>query len=69
MALIADRSGTGLGSLDLVDRTAVADYAALAREATVRGRAVAELLASRDPDAPAALRLIASAFDGREIVA
>jgi DNA repair exonuclease SbcCD nuclease subunit len=68
-ALIADRSGTGLGSLDLVDRTAVADYAALAREATVRGRAVAELLASRDPDAPAALRLIASAFDGREIVA
>jgi DNA repair exonuclease SbcCD nuclease subunit len=67
--LLAERCGSGLGALDLIDRTAAADYAALAREANVRGRAVAELLAAGDPDAARALAFVASAFDGREIVA
>jgi DNA repair exonuclease SbcCD nuclease subunit len=68
-ALLTARCGAALGALDLVDRTAGADYALLAREANVRGRAIAELLASSDPDAARALGLVASAFDGREIVA
>jgi DNA repair exonuclease SbcCD nuclease subunit len=68
-ALLGERCGAGLGALDLIDRTVPADYAALAREANVRGRAIAELLATDDPDAARALGFVASAFDGREIVA
>jgi len=68
-ALLAERCGTGLGALDIVDRTVAADYDALAHEPNVRGRAIAELLAATDPDAPRALAFVASAFDGREIVA
>ncbi len=67
--MLATRCGGGLGALELIDRTRSADYAALAREANVRGRAVAELLASNDGDASGALQLIVSAFDGREIIA
>jgi DNA repair exonuclease SbcCD nuclease subunit len=66
---LAERCGAPLGALELIDRTAGADYAAIAHEANVRGRAVAELLASTDPDAGRAAALIVSAFDGREIVA
>jgi DNA repair exonuclease SbcCD nuclease subunit len=68
-ALLAERCGATLGALDLVDRTVSTDYAALAREANVRGRAIGELLAANDPDAARALAFVASAFDGREIVA
>ena len=68
-ALLGERCGAGLGALELIDRTVTADYAALAREANVRGRAIAELLASGDADAARALAFVASAFDGREIVA
>jgi DNA repair exonuclease SbcCD nuclease subunit len=66
--LLAERCGAGLGALDLIDRTVSADYAALAHEANVRGRAIAELLAADDPHAAQALAFVASAFDGREIV-
>jgi DNA repair exonuclease SbcCD nuclease subunit len=68
-ALLEERCGAGLGALELVDRTAAADFAAIARESNVRGRAVAELLASEDPAARRALNLVVSAFDGREISA
>lgn len=68
VTLLAERCGARLGALDLIDRTVAADYAALAHEANVRGRAIAELLASNDPDAAQALAFVASAFDGREIV-
>jgi DNA repair exonuclease SbcCD nuclease subunit len=66
-ALIADRCGAELGGLELIDRTAVADYAALARESNVRGRVVAELLARGDDDARRALALVVGAFDGAEL--
>ena len=67
-ALLGERCSGTLGALELIDHTAAADYAALARETNVRGRALAELLASGDADATRALRFVASAFDGREIV-
>jgi DNA repair exonuclease SbcCD nuclease subunit len=67
-AMLAERCGAGLGALELIDKTVAADYAAIAREANVRGRAVAELLAADDPDAARAIAFITSAFDGREIV-
>ena len=59
-ALLVERCGEHLGALELEDRTVVADYAAIAREPTVRGRAVAELLeraAGGDDDAQRALRI------------
>ena len=68
-ALLAARCGASLGALDIVDRSVAADYIALAREANVRGRAIAELLAAADPDAAQALGFVASAFDGRDIIA
>lgn len=67
--LIGERFGDGLGALAVVDDTVAADYAALAREPTVRGRAIAELLAlaqGGDDDARAALRYAFAAFDGSE---
>jgi len=67
--LLAERFGGWLGALEVIDRTVAADYATLAREPNVRGRAIAELLGSSDPDAVRALAFVASAFDGREIVA
>ncbi|HEV8020749.1 MAG TPA: metallophosphoesterase [Candidatus Lustribacter sp.] len=69
-ALLAERAGAGLGALDLVDRSVIADYAAIAHESNVRGRAVAELLAAADggdEDARRALALVVAAFDGAEI--
>ncbi|MEA2687712.1 MAG: repair protein SbcD/Mre11, partial [Candidatus Eremiobacteraeota bacterium] len=68
--LIADRFGSTVGALELTDETVAADYAAIAREPNVRGRAVADLLAlaeSGDPDARAALRYAVAAFAGAEL--
>ena len=68
--LLADRCGANLGALDLLDHTVIADYAAIAHESNVRGRAVAELLAAADggdEDARRALSLVVAAFDGVEI--
>ncbi|HTW84301.1 MAG TPA: metallophosphoesterase [Candidatus Sulfotelmatobacter sp.] len=68
-ALIADRFADGLGALEVVDDTVAADYAALAREPTVRGRAIADLLALADEghaEARGALRAVVAAFAGAE---
>jgi exonuclease SbcD len=66
-AVFVERCGPGLGALEVVDRTLQADYAALARQHNVRGRALTELLASEDPDAQRALALVVAAFDGAEM--
>ncbi|HWT04486.1 MAG TPA: hypothetical protein VN224_01910, partial [Xanthomonadales bacterium] len=63
--LIADRFAGALGAIELIDETACADYAALAHEPNVRGRAVADLTALAEqghPDARAALRYTVAAF-------
>jgi len=68
--LIADRFGSFVGALEVSDETVAADYAAIAREPNVRGRAVADLLAlaeSGDADARAALRYTVAAFAGTEL--
>ncbi|HZX67655.1 MAG TPA: hypothetical protein VFE70_02170, partial [Candidatus Elarobacter sp.] len=68
--LIADRFASSLGALELRDATVTADYAAIAHEPNVRGRAVADLLAlvaNGDEDARAALRYTVAAFAGGEI--
>lgn len=68
--LILDRCGGALGALEVIDESVAADYAALAREPNVRGRAVADLLAlaaEGHADARAALRYVAAAFEGAEI--
>jgi len=68
--LLNERLGTQLGALDVIDRTVAADYAAIAHESNVRGRAVAELLAASeagDEDARRAMALVVAAFDGAEI--
>ncbi|MBV8371021.1 MAG: metallophosphoesterase [Candidatus Eremiobacteraeota bacterium] len=68
--LIADRFGGSLGALELTDVTVSADYAAIAREPNVRGRAVADLLQQAedgDEDARAALRYAVAAFAGSEL--
>ena len=70
-ALIAERFGGALGALDVRDDTVAYDYETIAREPTVRGRAVADLLAlARDEDERAAadarraLRYCVAAFEG-----
>jgi hypothetical protein len=68
--LLAERTGANLGALDVIDRSTIADYAAIAHQSNVRGRAVAELLAAADAgddDARRALALVVGAFDGVEI--
>lgn len=68
--VLTERCGPALGALDLVDRSSIADYARIAHESNVRGRAVAELLAAArhgDEDARRALALVVAAFDGTEI--
>jgi DNA repair exonuclease SbcCD nuclease subunit len=68
--LLAERAGAHLGALELIDRSVIADYASIAHESNVRGRAVAELLAAADggdEDARRALALVVAAFDGVEI--
>jgi DNA repair exonuclease SbcCD nuclease subunit len=64
--LMAERFGATLGSLAIVDATVAHDYAAIAREPTVRGHVVADLLAGGD-ESLAALRYALAAFDGTEI--
>jgi DNA repair exonuclease SbcCD nuclease subunit len=68
--LLSERAGAHLGALDITDRSIIADYAEIAREPNVRGRAVAELLGAADggdDDARRALALVVAAFDGAEI--
>jgi DNA repair exonuclease SbcCD nuclease subunit len=68
--LIADRFAAAAGAIEIADETVIADYAALAHEPNVRGRAVADLLAladAGDPDARAALRYTVAAFAGTEL--
>ena len=68
---IQDRFEEGLGSLEIGDRTSSFDYDSIAREPTVRGHVVRDLLAlARDDDselAGEALRYALAAFDGAEI--
>jgi DNA repair exonuclease SbcCD nuclease subunit len=73
-ALIEERLGASLGSLQIIDETSSHDYERIAREPTVRGHVVRDLLAlSRDRDieraseAEAALRYAVAAFEGSEI--
>jgi len=63
---IAERCAAGLTELAVVDRTVPAyDLDALAREGSVRGRFVARLLRSGDPDAHEAILAGLRALDGR----
>ncbi len=68
---IQDRFEPDLGSLELSDRTTSFDYESIAREPTVRGHVVRDLLAlARDDDSDLpgeALRYALAAFDGAEI--
>ena len=64
--LMGERFGASLGSLTIADATVSHDYAAIAREPTVRGHVVSDLLARGDEGA-AALRYALAAFDGTEI--
>jgi DNA repair exonuclease SbcCD nuclease subunit len=73
-ALLAEHFGAALGALEIADETVSYDYAAIAREPTVRGRVVADLLEQRaQPDreraalAGRALRYALAAFEGAEI--
>jgi DNA repair exonuclease SbcCD nuclease subunit len=72
-ALIEQRFAEALGSLDVADATRVYDYERLAREPTVRGHVVRDLLAAAregKPDAALAeeaLRYALAAFDGADI--
>ncbi len=72
-AALTERFERGLGSLEVVDRSTPYDYAAIAREPTVRGHVVRDLLARREAAsgddarrADAALRFALAAFDGAE---
>jgi DNA repair exonuclease SbcCD nuclease subunit len=66
VALMEDRLGTGLGSLAIEDATIAYDYASIAREPTVRGHVVRDLL-ELGAEGDAALRYALAAFDGAEI--
>lgn len=68
--LIADRFGAAVGAIEIADDTVTADYAAIAHEPNVRGRAVADLIALAEaghPDARAALRYTVAAFAGTDL--
>jgi DNA repair exonuclease SbcCD nuclease subunit len=72
--LIEDHFVTSLGSLEIIDETRAHDYDSIAREPTVRGHVVRDLLASSRQEnseearvAEAALRYAVAAFDGTEI--
>jgi DNA repair exonuclease SbcCD nuclease subunit len=67
--LIAERCGSGVGALDVIDDTIAADYTALTREPNVRGRVITDLMALAEAgnvDARCALRYTVAAFDGVE---
>jgi hypothetical protein len=63
---LAATYGTGLGSLEIFDTTIAHDYEAIAREPTVRGHVVRDLLALGDEGSDA-LRYALAAFDATEI--
>jgi DNA repair exonuclease SbcCD nuclease subunit len=65
-ALMEERLGATLGSLTIVDATVAYDYASIAREPTVRGHVVRDLL-ERGDAANDALRYALAAFDGTDI--
>jgi DNA repair exonuclease SbcCD nuclease subunit len=66
---LAERCGAGLTELAIVDRTVPAyDLPGLANEGSVRGRFVARLLQSGDPDAREAILAGLRALDGRSEV-
>jgi hypothetical protein len=66
---LAERCGAGLTELAIVDRTVPAyDLPTLAQEGSVRGRFVARLLGSEDPDAREAILAGLRALDGRSEV-
>jgi DNA repair exonuclease SbcCD nuclease subunit len=65
-ALMEERLGATLGSLAIEDATVAHDYTSIAREPTVRGHVVRDLL-ERGPEGEAALRYALAAFDGAEI--
>jgi len=64
--LMETRFGATLGSLAIADATVAHDYASIAREPTVRGHVVSDLLAGGEASADA-LRYALAAFDGTEI--
>jgi DNA repair protein SbcD/Mre11 len=70
-ALIAERFGASLGTFDVSDETIAYDYESIAREPTVRGRVVRDLLelaltgnAESAAEAHEALRYALAAFEG-----
>ena len=63
-ALMEERFGANLGSLSVHDETIAHDYASIAREPTVRGHVVRDLLESGNREA---LRYALAAFDGTDI--
>jgi DNA repair exonuclease SbcCD nuclease subunit len=65
-ALMTEHFGGALGSLAIDDRTIAHDYANIAREPTVRGHVVRDLL-ERGEAGEAALRYALAAFDGADI--
>ena len=65
-AELGERFGSAMGSLEIIDATVAHDYEAIAREPTVRGHVVRDLLALGE-DGKAALRYALAAFDGTEI--
>jgi DNA repair exonuclease SbcCD nuclease subunit len=64
--LMTERFAGALGSLAISDATTAHDYAAIAREPTVRGHVVSDLLEGGEESAMA-LRYALAAFDGSEI--
>ncbi|MBC5811667.1 MAG: DNA repair exonuclease [Candidatus Eremiobacteraeota bacterium] len=72
-ALVEERLGSGLGSLEVVDATRRFDYERIAEEPTVRGHVVRDLLSlardgERAAEAQEALRYAVAAFEGAEIL-
>ncbi len=65
--LIAEQLGANLGALEVADESIAYDYATIAREPTVRGRVVADLLATGGETAQRALRYALAAFEGSDI--
>jgi DNA repair exonuclease SbcCD nuclease subunit len=65
-SLMEERFGTTLGSIAIEDKTVAHDYESIAREPTVRGHVVRDLL-DRGDEGRDALRYALAAFDGVEI--
>ena len=65
-ALMEERLGVSLGSLAIEDGTTSHDYPSIAREPTVRGHVVRDLL-DAGLEGAAALKYALAAFDGADI--